>query len=68
MYINLRTEEDSTRLTAWGRPEQRRKLHEHKLLFLQEKEIMTETIVPGLSPASGISGAKWPAGQYGETP
>lgn len=45
MYINLRTEEDSTRLTAWSRPEQRRKLYKHKPLLYQEKETMTETVV-----------------------
>lgn len=45
MYINLRTVEDSTRLTAWSRPEQRRELYKHKLLLFQEKETMTERAV-----------------------
>lgn len=68
MYINLRTEEDLTELTAWSRPEQRRKLYKHKLLVFQEKEIITEAVVPGLSRASGVSGAQWPAGLCGENP
>lgn len=57
MYINLRTEEDSAGLTAWSRREQRRKLYKHRLLLFQKRKTMTETVVHGLSCASGVSGA-----------